>query len=177
MNNTEEEINLLKIKSGFPGLTKAMGNYFYEACSVTMHRAGHAESVIMNLSGDNKKNINLLWKDIFDEQLDRAYKEDSSLIDASASCLACLIALHETDYTIVERGYKGSGFDYYLGYKNAKQFFAGVARLEISGIKTENEGNSLEKRFKEKLIQTSQSDNTDLPAYVSVVEFSKPRAI
>ena len=41
----------------------------------------------------------------------------------------------------------------------------------------ETDGNTAEKRFRQKTIQTSQSDDTRLPAYISVVEFSAPKAI
>ena len=55
--------------------------------------------------------------------------------------------------------------------------FTPKARLEVSGIMHENDSNTAEKRFRQKANQTSQSDDTRLPAYISVVEFSAPKAI
>ena len=49
-------------------------------------------------------------------------------------------------------------------------------RLEVSGIMRETEGNTLATRFQQKAAQTDRSDATRLPAYVSVVEFSTPKA-
>jgi len=50
------------------------------------------------------------------------------------------------------------------------------ARLEVSGIMHETDGNTLATRFEQKSVQTDRSDATRLPAYVSVVEFSTPKA-
>ena len=47
------------------------------------------------------------------------------------------------------------------------------ARLAVSGIML---GNTLATRFEQKSVQTDRSDATRLPAYVSVVEFSTPKA-
>jgi len=55
--------------------------------------------------------------------------------------------------------------------------FTPKARLEVSGIMHEADGNTAEKRFRQKAEQTSKSDDTRLPAYVSIVEFSTPKAI
>ena len=50
------------------------------------------------------------------------------------------------------------------------------ARLEVSGIMHETDGNTLATRFEQKSVQTDRSDATRLSAYVSVVEFSTPKA-
>ena len=46
----------------------------------------------------------------------------------------------------------------------------------MPGIMRESEGNTLALRFQQKTAQTDKSDDTRLPAYVSVVEFSTPKA-
>lgn len=90
--------------------------------------------------------------------------------------VSALLAFETTEYTIVERSSKGTGFDYMLGDKNDTLFIP-KARLEISGIKTETESNSIEKRFKQKALQTDISDKSGLPAYISIIEFSTPKAV
>lgn len=66
---------------------------------------------------------------------------------------------------------KGGGYDYWLGYKEGFLFQERV-RLEISGIRKENRGNSIANRVREKLKQVSISDGV-YPACVIVVEFNK----
>ena len=87
-----------------------------------------------------------------------------------------MLALHQTDYTVIERSRKGTGFDYMLGDRQ-EPFFIPKARLEVSGIMHETDGNTVEQRFRQKSKQTLKTDTTRLPAYVAVVEFSKPKAI
>jgi hypothetical protein len=106
-------MNLSNIKRGLPAISPGFGSGLYDAIVTTMHRAGHPEIVSMLLSGDQTKQIVLEWEDTFSEQIDRTFKKDSSMIDAAAVGVSCLLAKEETDYTVVERAYKGSGFDYY----------------------------------------------------------------
>jgi len=85
-----------------------------------------------------------------------------------------MLVLHVTDYTVIERSKKLTGFDYWLGDKNEKLPFINSARLEVSGILNGNE--NISKRVNQKLKQTDPSDNTCLPAVVVVVEFGTPTA-
>ena len=70
--------------------------------------------------------------------------------------------------------------DYWLGYdvnhEEYDEFNFIKARLEVSGILKETKINSLQSRINIKKNQTKKSDNTGLPAYVSIVEFSTPKA-
>ena len=56
--------------------------------------------------------------------------------------------------------------------KKDDPLFQETARLEVSGILNDRE--EIQKRKKQKLQQTSQSDSSALPAYVSIVEFGTP---
>jgi hypothetical protein len=74
----------------------------------------------------------------------------------------------------------GTGFDYWLGYDESHSKYDPInfllARLEISGIKSETESNNVDRRVKEKKKQTNPSDYLKLPAYISVTEFSEPKS-
>jgi hypothetical protein len=78
-------------------------------------------------------------------------------------------------YTIIERSRKGTGFDYWLGEKDSV-LFQKIARLEVSGI-LQGDDTAMMNRYNAKVIQTEQSDDTALPAYISIIEFSRPKAI
>ena len=151
-------------------------DYCYVACMVCMHRNNHDDEVFLELIGDKKASIALTWDDYFDEQIDRAWNDQDVATEYGAVCISAMLVRECTDYTIIERSRKGTGFDYWLGYDNIIPF-QNSARLEISGIFIETEQNNVEKRFQKKKKQTNQSDDTRLPAYISIVEFSKPRAI
>lgn len=172
----ENILDLVSIKNGLPGMHKDSCTHYYSACMTTLHRSGHQDGVSLQLDGDRKENLSLHWEDYYDESIDRTWKEINYCTDHAAVCVSCMLAINETDYTIIERSCKGDGFDYWLGNKD-DILLSRVARLEISGILKENTTNTVEKRLKIKIKQTEQSDDSCLPAYISIVEFGEPKAI
>ena len=116
----------------------------------------------------------LVWDNIFDEQLDRTWADQFYATEHGAVCLAILIALKMTNYTIIEKSARKNGFDYWLGEKD-DILFQKKARLEVSGIFKGTE-KDVNKRYKIKVIQTNQSDLLKIPAYIGIVEFSNPIA-
>ncbi|MDP3470218.1 MAG: hypothetical protein Q8S11_17890 [Daejeonella sp.] len=85
-----------------------------------------------------------------------------------------LLALKLTDYTIIEKSARKNGFDYWLGDKD-DILFQRKARLEVSGI-FNGKSKDINNRYRVKVKQTEQSDSLKIPAYVGIVEFSKPIA-
>jgi hypothetical protein len=172
----EEIINLVDIKNGFPGITPILASSCYEACMVCLHWNNHIDGVILELYGDNQATMVLRWDDYFDDQTNRAWKDQEYTTEHGAICISAMLVKKFTDYTIIERSRKYTGFDYWLG-KEDEIPFKNSARLEISGIFKETEQNTIYKRFGIKKKQTNQSDETRLPAYISIIEFGKPKAI
>jgi len=82
-------------------------------------------------------------------------------------CIAILLALKLTDYTIVEKSARKNGFDYWLGKKD-DILFQKKARLEISGIFNGSE-KDINKRYNVKVKQTEQSDALKIPAYIALL--------
>jgi hypothetical protein len=82
-----------------------------------------------------------------------------------------------TGYTVVEQSVIGSGFDWLIGPETSDDegIFQDNMRLEISGILQGDEA-QIKRRVKEKLQQTNVSDDWGMPAYIVVVEFSKPHS-
>jgi hypothetical protein len=168
-------IDISEIKKGLPGLTVACGAYLYEGCIVSLKKSGHNnKNTILYVDGDRQEECILIWDDKDDEQLGRAWADQTEATEQGAVCLVILIAINYTGYTVVERAVKGTGFDYWLG--NADDIlFQKKARLEVSGIFRGNNG-LVNTRYRQKTRQTNPSDSMGLPAYVGVVEFSKPLA-
>lgn len=127
----------------------------------------------MSLVGEVTNSVSLSWTQPIDDQLDRTYADQQEATEHAAECMAILLAMKITEFTVVERSVKGTGFDYWLGYPT-DILFQRKARLEISGTFVDND-KELERRFNEKCKQTAASDGTGLPAYISVTAFSQPR--
>jgi hypothetical protein len=87
-----------------------------------------------------------------------------------------IVALLLTGKSLVERSARTTGVDYWLSNRtNEEGSFQRAARLEVSGILNGDEA-SIMVRVKGKLLQTERSDDSGLPAYVAVIEFSRPEA-
>ncbi|TAE25961.1 MAG: hypothetical protein EAZ92_11415 [Candidatus Kapaibacterium sp.] len=168
-------LNINDIKNGLPGITPVAGAFLHEGCVVCLaHQNHNGAGTTFPVSGDAAKNYTLVWTDIYSEELDRAWKDQIDATEYGAVCLAVLLALKLTKYTIIEKSVRKTGFDYWLGDKD-DILFQKKARLEISGIFQGNK-TELNRRYNIKLQQTNLSDNLRLPAYIGVVEFGRPTA-
>lgn len=159
-----------------PGISPIEGANLYENCVVAMHQCGHPEQVRFPVEGLVPTVYTLQWEDVYDGQLARTYTDEQSVTERAAVGISALLSLRQTNYTIIERSRKGTGFDYMLGDKD-DELFLPKARLEVSGIMSENDSNTIAARYRKKSQQTSKSDATQLPAYVSIVEFATPKAL
>jgi hypothetical protein len=166
-------IDIREIVQGLPGLSIVSGQHLYESCVVCLSRSNHKYvGTTLGVYGDSKIDCTITWDNIFDNQLDRTWGDQFYATEHGAVCIAILLALKLTKYTIIEKSARKNGFDYWLGEKG-DILFQKKARLEISGIfkGTEKEVNT---RYKVKVKQTNQSDSLNLPAYIGIVEFSNP---
>ena len=170
-----DTLRLSDIRHGTPGITLVEGANLYENSIVALHNSGHPSPVELQMEGLRTESFSLVWDDTFDNQMSRTYADEQSVTERAAVAVSVMLALHTTAYTVIERSRKGTGFDYMLG-DSEDPLFMPKARLEVSGIMRETDGNSIARRFEQKTAQTDRSDATRLPAYVSVVEFATPKA-
>lgn len=168
-------IDLTEISQGLPGLSKVSGQHLYESCVICLTRQNHKSiGTAFSVYGDNEIDCTLTWENIFDDQLNRTWADQFYATEHGAVCLAILLALKLTDYTIIEKSARKNGFDYWLGEKD-DILFQRKARLEVSGIFKGKE-KDINNRYRVKVKQTEQSDALKIPAFVGIVEFSKPVA-
>ena len=171
-----KELLLDSILEGMPGITAVEGANLLENCVYLLHEKGHVSPTDMEVSGMENLMLPVVWRDTYDEQMQRTYADRQSATERAAICISALLATAMTEYTIVERSRRGTGFDYFLGNKE-DMFFMPKARLEVSGIEEEKSGNTLLQRYRMKLKQVERSDYLKLPVYIAVVEFDTPKSI
>lgn len=170
-----EQISFEELKQGMPGITPVIGEYLYENILAGMHLCQHDSGVSLDVQGVTNCQYSLNWDGAFTDQMQRAYSDANKVTEEASVGLSLLLTRKLTDYTVIERSWSGTGIDYWLGYE-ADPLFTRAARLEVSGILMETSSNSMASRIKLKEQQTKQSDATLLPAYISVVELSSPKA-
>jgi hypothetical protein len=172
-------LNIDDLKVGLPAITPVMGAMLAEALMICLYRNGFESGI--NIGVENEKedliDFEINWNDDVDIQIDNSWKDQVMATEFGAVGLSVLLVSQLTNYTVVQQSYRSTGFDYWLGIKNDENgSFMNTARLEISGIF--NGGKSVVKqRVKLKIAQTDTSDYMNLPAYISVIEFSVPFAI
>lgn len=167
-------IDVTNIRQGLPGISPVSAAHLYEAFEVVMHRSGHPQLVDLNIVGITNESIGLSWSDGYDEQKARTYADIQYATEHGAVCLSVMLTKALTPYTVIERSRRGTGIDYWLGDAESL-LFQRKARLEVSGIFKGDE-TELSRRYAQKALQTSLSDSAGIPAYISVVEFSTPKA-
>ena len=87
-------IDLKEISNGLPGLSKVSGQHLFESCVVCLTRQNHTNlGTTLEIKGDKSITSTLVWDNIFDDQLDRTWKDQFYATEHGAVCIAILIAL------------------------------------------------------------------------------------
>ncbi|MEK7395445.1 MAG: hypothetical protein AAB116_00775 [Candidatus Poribacteria bacterium] len=169
-----------KLKNGIPAITSDFGGVLAETGAICFESVNHKNGVELNVSvssedGSFDVKCPVFWQDVTD-QMRSCYGDLEFTTEHGAYGVAILLILSLTDYTVIERSRKGTGFDYWLGRKD-DVLFQKSARLEVSGIRNGDIDAIRAKvraRVKTKLNQVRRSDELGLPAFIVVVEFSNP---
>jgi len=154
-------------------LSTAKCEDFSEAAAVCLDYHQHPQEVLLSLNiGTTHKQFKLIWKKVTQKIRDSRNDMDYT-VESGAYCLAMMVIQKLTDYMVIKQSKKGTGFDYWIGRTPIDTSFQEEARLEVSGILKGTTGR-INQRLKEKVEQTSRSDNMGLPAFIVVVEFGNP---
>ncbi|MDX2286097.1 MAG: hypothetical protein NW241_18155 [Bacteroidia bacterium] len=164
-----------RLSGGLPGLSPAFGALLAEACAVCLERAGHQPGCQLRVIGGWQRVLPVHWEGPQPPEAWQAWGDPDEATEFGATGLAISLLLMLTDYTVIRRSVKGTGFDYWLGKQGEGPPFQDAARLEISGIARGDAGKA-QYRFQTKVEQTRKSAGTGLPAIVIVVEFSNLEA-
>ncbi|MGB0388923.1 MAG: hypothetical protein ACPGWR_29225 [Ardenticatenaceae bacterium] len=159
-----------------PALIPPLGEMMVQACAICFDNQGHSSGVEMEVIGDYSITCKVHWQSVVSERMRRSW-EDKRATELAACGIAILLIYELTQFTPIEISRIGTGFDYWLGSKDDVETFPFQeykARLEVSGIRKGTDSD-IERRVKVKVKQTKTSDHLNLPAYVVVVEFSKPQ--
>jgi hypothetical protein len=174
LSSNKIALSLTDLGQGLPGITPSVGMGLAEAGAICLDDRGHTSGVMLVVTGDLSGTFVVDWPFVT-PQMRRSWNDRDVATENGAYGLACLFILRLTDFTIIERSRRGTGFDYWIGYQDsdAENLFSNKARLEVSGIRDGND-RILRKRLEKKRIQTLRSAHLRLPAYLVVVEFGRP---
>ena len=152
-------------------------DFWSENSIVALEHNNHESGCLLNVTGDQTEEIQLQWTTVI---VKNGYQEEKKFIEKSAEAISFFLCRKYTEYNVIQESCIGTGVDYWLGYDENHQSYDPMnffnARLEISGINNETPTNTVASRVKVKTKQTTPSDGTALPAYISIVEHSTPKA-
>ncbi len=175
-----KRLDLDILKTGIPIISKKIGAFLAEAAAICLHMNGYKSGVKLRVEGEVKDTLIIEWNDKITDDVLSSWNDTREATEFGATALALLLLLEYTNYTYFIRAFQGTGIDYWLG----KGKYTGEVlptedrkgRLEISGILKQTKGNTINMRINQKKKQSKQTDDTELPVYIVVVEFSQPKA-
>lgn len=167
-------INIDELHKGIGNIAPQRCASFSLAARVCLHEESHSCPTTVDIQGIATETVQVSWTPpSLSESGSYADREEAT--EDGACGIAFLVMPLYTEYDVIERSAKGTGFDYWLGMHNQLPF-AKSARLEISGIRKGTDG-EIKKRVEIKKKQVRNGTSSPLPAYVSVTEFSSPKVV
>ena len=148
--------------------------YYAEAAAICFEENSFSGQVDLKIANADREiaKFHFTWKSV-NQQVKDMHNDLIYETEYGAYCIAFLLIHHLTDYKVIRRSKRKTGFDYWLGEKEAEYPFTDTARLEVSGI-LKGKTTEITQRIKIKEEQIKQSNDSKLPAYISVTEFGTP---
>ena len=158
---------------GIPGLTEAWAKFIAEGAIVCLEDQGHRNITGMLIVGDCNENCSLSWRTAPD--IEDSWQDKEQATEFGAYGIAILIVVKLMGFERVQRSYKGTGFDFWVG-NNAHGFlFQNKTKLEVSGI-LKGASSDISSREKKKVDQVRRFETNRSPAIIIIVEFGAPQA-
>ena len=170
-----DKLALGSLKEGMPGMEPALGEGCAHAASVCLeHHRHRPDETQLTVDGSRHAIYDLTWAPATD-QVRRSWADLQEATESGATGIAALLVQDLSGYEILQRSWKGTGFDYWIGAPGKQDLmFQNKARLEVTGILNGTDG-EISTRLKQKLDRFAEHPH-DLPAMVVVVEFGTPRS-
>lgn len=170
-----DNIALNDIQKGMTGITPIEGANLLENFVAIMHTCKHVSPTKMTMQGMIDDSCCIEWEDTYTQQMANTYADTQDATERAGVCISVLLTKALTGYTVIQRSWKGTGCDYFLG-DDSSEWFDIKARLEVSAIYKENSSNNIRQRFVQKCKQVEKTDDMGIPAYISVIAFDSPKA-
>lgn len=163
------------LTDGMPGISPVLGAALAEATSVCLDSEDHQSPTEMSIGGATRLRAELTWHKP-SSQAGRTWGDPEVATEHGAYGIASLVVSSLSPLTVVERSKKGTGFDYWLGDDASGPLFQGMARMEVSGLRSGSDS-AVKSRVRQKVRQVERSQGSGLPAVVVVVEFGSPQCL
>ena len=155
------------------GLSPGWSALFAEAAAVCFSSQDHAGIASIRVYGDEECVVDVIY-DEPGELVVNNHQDENEATENGACAISILLCRLLKGHAVIEQAVQMDGIDYWVGDAEPGRPMAKKARLEATGIRA-GDVKAVNARFRQKLSTTSKSDG-DLPAIITVVEFSNPMA-
>jgi len=131
----------------------------------------HTSGVCILVQGSADCSLKIEWTFTIDKTYESTFEDHDRAAEYGAYLISFFQIMHLTDFKIQSSSRKGGGFDFWLVSKEDTLNYKG--RLEVSGL-TQGSSHEFNRRVKEKIAQIGKSNESNLPGFVSVTNFSQP---
>lgn len=165
------QLRLESLHDRHSGLTKPLGDSFYEAASVCLDRH-HESPVDLDISSENKTTKRSAAFVTPDQRVQNAWANEIDTTESGAYGVS-LAAVEVTDNLVaVRRAEKLTGADWYIApFGTSAEDLECCLRLEVSGVDAGNRSD-VEARLRQK-VEQARRGQSNLPAMASVVGFKE----
>ena len=163
-------VDLRAFAQGTHHLSPAMCANLAEAAVVCLTQQGHVSDIPMDVDGQEVTVV----CGTPDTRAGASHADRQEATEEGAVALAITLVRDGTEFDVIQRSWKGTGFDYFLAHAGSNPPFDRAACLEVSRIFDEDDL-TMARRIKQKQQQIDAGDGA-LPGFVVVVGFRQPRA-
>ena len=171
-------LELDKIHQAIPYMKKSLADYIYDAAVFCFHHHRHQSGIRCEVQSleETFLVVSIVWTKQFADDIKRTFGGTDYAVEFAAECIACLTIRAITEYTVIERSQRFDGVDFWLAERSDedKLSFHRSARMESKGITEARYPSDIKAQVDKGIKQSKRSDNTLLPAYIIVTEFSTP---
>jgi len=162
------------------GLVPGMARYIIECIQHCFQTQNHASGVKMAVfTNEDIEEFAVIWEPPNHKNFKFSMNDADRTTDFAAMGVSLLLTTILTEYRYFITSMKGNGFDFWLYREEPDEldYTQAEGRLEISGIREPNAGNTVKRRLREKHEEISKSDYLNLRGCIAVVDFHKPQSV
>lgn len=174
-------LDLDKLNLALPYMRKSLLDYIYDAAVFLLHYHRHFTGLQCEVRSQDEDtdSATLVWTRQYTQRLKNTFGGTDYAVEFAAEGIACLTIQAFTKFTVIERSLRNDGVDFWLGESRDEDdlVFRRAARMESKGITEARYPSDIKSTLDRGIEQSKQSDDTRLPAFIIVTEFSKPVVI
>jgi hypothetical protein len=168
-------LDLEHFRSQLDWLDDDFGPALTKAAAFCLLDQGHASGVpLVVKTNEEEIQVTIRWATKVDPQKAGSLPNDVDITERGAECISLLLAEKLYGFTMFETAQIGTAVDFWMRTNEDDLGFD--HGIEVSGIRRASRGNDIKARLDQKTKRILNLGDLGHEYYISIVEFSRPRA-